>query len=60
MHEMIDLFPTPFMRAPRNLGRPLVAGLIEHFTALATRDNNSSPSLAHTRDAASGRQPAVR
>jgi hypothetical protein len=48
MDEIIGLFPTPFMRAPSTLGAPLVAGLVEHFTALATRDNNSSASLAHT------------
>ena len=36
------------MRAPGTLGQPLVARLVEHFTALATRDNNSSPNLSHT------------
>jgi uncharacterized protein (TIGR02466 family) len=48
MDEIIALFPTPFMRAPAVLGRPLVEGLIEHFARLATRDNNSSPKLSHT------------
>jgi Putative 2OG-Fe(II) oxygenase len=46
--EIFGLFPTPFMRAPAALPAPLVAGLVEHFTALATRDNNSSSRLAHT------------
>jgi Putative 2OG-Fe(II) oxygenase len=48
MDEIISLFPTPFMRAPAVLGRQLVNGLIEHFAALAIRDNNSSPRLSHT------------
>jgi uncharacterized protein (TIGR02466 family) len=48
MDQVIGLFPTPFLRAPATLGAPLVAGLVEHFTARATRDNNSSTSLSHT------------
>ena len=48
MDEVVGLFPIPFMRAPATLGRPLVQALIEHFTARATRDNNSSRNLAHT------------
>jgi uncharacterized protein (TIGR02466 family) len=48
MHEMIDLFPIPFMRVPRILAAPLVASLVEHFAARATRDNNTSPRLTHT------------
>src|SRR5262245_24155084 len=48
MNEIIGLFPTPFMRAPATLGEALVGGLVEHFTARATRDNNSSRQLAHT------------
>src|SRR3954470_10619439 len=48
MDEVFGLFPTPFMRAPATLGRPLVDGLIAHFTDLATRDNNSSRNLSHT------------
>jgi hypothetical protein len=48
MDEVFGIFPTPFMRAPGILGKPLVAGLVEHFTARATRDNNSSPNLSHT------------
>ncbi len=45
---MISLFPIPFLRAPAVLGRELVSGLIAHFSALATRDNNSSANLSHT------------
>ena len=30
------------------LGRPLLNALVEHFTARATSDNNTSPRLAHT------------
>jgi uncharacterized protein (TIGR02466 family) len=48
MDEVFGIFPTPFMRAPGTLGRPLVDGLVEHFTARATRDNNSSSNLSHT------------
>ena len=48
MDEIIDLFPTPFMRAPAALEPALVTALVEHFTARATRDNNSSAHLAHT------------
>lgn len=49
MDEILGLFPTPFMRAPATLGRPLVQALIEHFVAQATRENNSSLHLSHTR-----------
>ena len=48
MDEVFGIFPTPFMRAPGTLGPALVARLVEHFTALATRDNNSSANLSHT------------
>ena len=48
MDEVFGLFPTPFMRAPGTLPPGLLAGLIERFTALATRDNNSSTNLSHT------------
>ncbi len=49
MDEIIALFPTPLMRTRRTLGQPLLAGLLEHFTVLATQDNNTSPGLSHTR-----------
>jgi hypothetical protein len=48
MPEIIGLFPTPFMRVPGALGVGLVKGLAEHFSALADRENNSSPNLSHT------------
>jgi uncharacterized protein (TIGR02466 family) len=48
MDEVFGIFPTPFMRAPGTLAPPLVAGLVEHFTTRATRDNNSSANLSHT------------
>jgi uncharacterized protein (TIGR02466 family) len=48
MDEVFGLFAVPFMRAPATLPPKLVASLVEHFTALATRDNNSSSNLAHT------------
>jgi uncharacterized protein (TIGR02466 family) len=46
--EVIGLFPTPFLRARATLGVPLVAALVQHFAALATNDNNTSPKLTHT------------
>jgi uncharacterized protein (TIGR02466 family) len=46
--EIFGLFPIPFMRARATLPASLVAGLVEHFTARATRDNSSSASLSHT------------
>lgn len=49
MDDILGLFPTPFMRAPATLERPLVHGLIRHFAEQATLDNNTSPRLAHTR-----------
>jgi uncharacterized protein (TIGR02466 family) len=48
MDEVFGLFPIPFLRARGTLGTPLVAGLVGHFTARATRGNNSSTNLAHT------------
>ena len=48
MDEVIGIFPTPFMRAPATLPRDLVNGLVEHFSTLAVRDNNSSANLSHT------------
>lgn len=48
MDQVLGLFPTPFLRAPATLDRALVSGLVEHFSARATRDNNSSSHLSHT------------
>ncbi len=48
MDELIALFPTPFLRAPRVLDEALVAGLAAHFSARAECDNSSSPQLSHT------------
>ena len=48
-HEVIDLFPTPFLRAKGVLPSALVAALVAHFSAHADRENNSSPNLSHTR-----------
>jgi hypothetical protein len=48
MDEVFGIFPTPMLRARGALGQPLVAQLVEHFTARATRDNNSSANLSHT------------
>jgi uncharacterized protein (TIGR02466 family) len=57
MDEIFGLFPTPFMRAGALLDSALVAALIEHFAARATRDNNTSPKLAHTEMLAPGDSP---
>jgi Putative 2OG-Fe(II) oxygenase len=48
MPEVFGLFPTPLMRVPDALPADVVRGLIEHFGALADRDNSSSPHLSHT------------
>jgi hypothetical protein len=48
MCEVIGLFPTPFLRAPGVLPGELVSGLIQHFSALVDRTNNSSTNLSHT------------
>ena len=48
MDEVFGIFPIPFMRARGTLPTALVAGLAQHFTGRATRDNNSSANLAHT------------
>ena len=48
MDEVIGLFPTPFLRVPGLLDKTLVGGLVEHFVALAVRENNTSPRLSHT------------
>jgi hypothetical protein len=48
MHEVIGLFPTPFMRAPGILKPALVTGLVEHFSRSVELANNSSPNLTHT------------
>ncbi len=48
MQDVIGLFPTPLMRAPRVLGSELVDGLIAHFSKSVALANSSSPNLAHT------------
>uniref|UniRef100_UPI00192A5E93 hypothetical protein n=1 Tax=Escherichia coli TaxID=562 RepID=UPI00192A5E93 len=48
MDELIGLFPIPFLRVPGALPPPLVRALVEHFSARAVRENNSSGSLTHT------------
>ena len=48
MDEVIGLFPTPFARIPGALPKPLVDGLVKHFSGMALQDNNSSANLSHT------------
>jgi uncharacterized protein (TIGR02466 family) len=57
--EVFGLFPIPFMRARATLPPALVAGLVEHFTARATRDNNSSANLSHTEMLKPGDSPLL-
>ena len=59
MDEVFGIFPFPIMRAPAALGAPLVDGLIKHFTARATQENNSSTSLTHTRMLKPGDSPLL-
>lgn len=47
-HQVIGLFPTPFMRVPFALEPRLVSRLVAHFSTLAHNDNSSSPNLSHT------------
>jgi uncharacterized protein (TIGR02466 family) len=46
---MIDLFPTPLLRARRVLNDEVVAGLVKHFTPAAVQANARSEHLSHTR-----------
>lgn len=48
MHEVLGLFPTPFMRVPAALNRELVDGLVQHFSSIASLSNSSSANLSHT------------
>lgn len=48
MDELIGLFPVPLLRVPGALPAALVRSLVEHFTAQAVRENNSSGHLTHT------------
>jgi hypothetical protein len=59
MDEVIELFPTPFLRVRGALQRPLVNGLIDHFASLAVRDNNTSPNLSHTEMLRPGDSPLL-
>lgn len=59
MDQVFGLFPIPCMRAPAALPSKLVAALVEHFSALATRDNNSSSNLAHTQMLRPGDNPLL-
>jgi hypothetical protein len=59
MDEVIDLFPTPFLRVPAALDAKLVTGLTEHFASLAHRANNSSAHLSHTEMLKPGDSPLL-
>ena len=59
MDEIIGLFPTPFMRTPAALEHRLVTGLVEHFTSLALRNNDSSSKLTHTEMLRPGDSPLL-
>lgn len=48
MDEVVGLFPVPVMRSSGVLGPNLVRGLVEHFSAQASQENNSSSNLSHT------------
>lgn len=57
--EVIGLFPVPFMRVPQALPAVVVDGLLDHFSVLAVRDNNSSPQLSHTEMLRPGDSPLL-
>jgi hypothetical protein len=48
VHEVVSLFPTPFMRARAALPARVVQGLVAHFSGMAQQANNASPNLVHT------------
>jgi uncharacterized protein (TIGR02466 family) len=49
MDEVFGIFPIPILRARRALPKELVSSLVDHFSQHATRDNNSSTNLSHTK-----------
>jgi hypothetical protein len=49
MDEIFGIFPIPIMRAPGTVPKPLVDGLVAHFSTMAVQDNNSSFNLTHTK-----------
>lgn len=57
--EVHGLFPIPVMRLPGALPPALVRGLVEHFSAQARQDNNSSAKLVHTRMLKPGDSPLL-
>jgi len=59
MDEVIGLFPIPFLRAPAALPRGLTDALVDHFSTLAVRDNNSSGQLSHTEMLKPGDSPLL-
>jgi hypothetical protein len=59
MDEVIELFPTPFLRVPTLLDSTLVTGLVEHFSSLAVAANNTSPNLTHTQMLQPGDSPLL-
>jgi hypothetical protein len=59
MDEIIGLFPVPFMRVTGALDAGLVDSLVGHFTAMASRDNSSSPNLTHTAMLQPGNSPLL-
>src|SRR5262245_9733427 len=59
MDEVISLFPTPFLRAPQVLPREATSGLVQHFSRLASEENNSSANLAHTKMLQPGDSPLL-
>ncbi len=60
MDEVHGLFPIPFMRVPAALDSALVAGLVAHFSAQASRENNSSANLSHTAMLRPGDSPLLK
>ena len=57
LEEVFGLFPTPFTRVRRALDKPLVDGLVAHFTAQAVNSNTSSQNLSHTALLSPGESP---
>src|SRR6186713_3305319 len=47
--EIIDLFPTPILRARKVLPDDVLAGLVKQFTPVAVQANARSEHLSHTK-----------
>lgn len=57
--QIAGLFPTPLLRAPRQLPSDLVATLVQRFEASAAQANHRSGALVHTEILSAADDPAL-